>query len=385
MSWERKNAVVTELPPAPSLYRWLCTGVLSFIVGALLFVLHVSSRINVLSAINIWAVSFSPILAWLLIFFARYYLRLREVKQHLFLQKEAQYSQQQWTQWAERYVAILASAVMLPDHFSARDFGTERVQQYGLSRRLISPVGKKRDDISTLRLLIGAVENELRDVSAKLPLQITIVSDCPYDRLADDFFTVWHEYLTQPITPENLRITASLSFSAVEERLKKTELAAELILVLQLSGEENYSDGLAALLLASDDVACNCGMPYPARLLRPMQLDITRFDTELNVFLQTQTTACRTKKIIGDAKSWSDYFAALITGGNTFGATWKPEENELLEKWCGKPGPFSPWLLTALAADWVKLHNYPVLALFSHEQDYFISSLTPGSGDEDTR
>nr|ELX6145022.1 hypothetical protein [Cronobacter sakazakii] len=81
--------------------------------------------------------------------------------------------------------------------------------------------------------------------------------------LTDDFFTVWHEYLTQPITSENLRITASLSFSAVEERLKKAELAAELILVMQLSGEENYSDGLAALLLASDDVVRNCGMPYP--------------------------------------------------------------------------------------------------------------------------
>lgn len=95
MSWERKNAVVTELPPAPSLYRWLCTGVLAFIVGALLFVLHASGKINVLSAINIWAVSFLPIIAWLLIFFVRCYLRLRKVKQHLFLQKEAQYSQQQ--------------------------------------------------------------------------------------------------------------------------------------------------------------------------------------------------------------------------------------------------------------------------------------------------
>ncbi|HDI3031681.1 TPA: hypothetical protein PL572_000280 [Cronobacter turicensis] len=385
MSWKRKKAVVTELPPAPSIYQWLCAGVLAFIVGSMLFVIHASSKIKVLSALNIWVISLLPIIVWLLMFFVRCYLRLREVKKHIFLQKEAQYSQQQWMQWAERYVAILASAVMLPDHFSARSFGTESVQQYGFARRLDFSSREKMNDIRILKLLIGAVENELRDVSRMLPLQITIVKDCPSDRLTDHFFNVWQEYLYQPIAPENLQITASLSFSAMEERLKNPELAAELILVMQLGGEENYSDGLAVLLLVSDDVARNCLMPHPVRLLRPMQLDTTRFETELKVFLQTQTAACRTKNIIGDAKSWSSYFAALITTGKTFGTIWKPEENELLEKWCGKPGPFSPWLLTAFAADWVKLHNCSVLALFSHEQDYFISSLTPGSGDEDTR
>ena len=56
----------------------------------------------------------------------------------------------------------------------------------------------------------------------------------------------------------------------------------------------------------------------------------------------------------------------------------------LLEKWCGIPGPAAPWLLTALAADLVSLRKQPLLALFSSEQEHFISTITPGSEDEYT-
>ncbi|MCP6600432.1 type VI secretion protein, partial [Klebsiella pneumoniae] len=55
-----------------------------------------------------------------------------------------------------------------------------------------------------------------------------------------------------------------------------------------------------------------------------------------------------------------------------------------LEKWCGIPGPAAPWLLTALAADLVSLRKQPLLALFSSEQEHFISTITPGSEDEYT-
>ncbi len=54
----------------------------------------------------------------------------------------------------------------------------------------------------------------------------------------------------------------------------------------------------------------------------------------------------------------------------------------LLEKWCGIPGPAAPWLLTALAANLVSLRKQPLLALFSSEQEHFISTITPGSEDE---
>ena len=60
------------------------------------------------------------------------------------------------------------------------------------------------------------------------------------------------------------------------------------------------------------------------------------------------------------------------------------EDIALLEKWCGIPGPAAPWLLTALAADLVSLRKQPLLALFSSEQEHFISTITPGSEDEYT-
>ncbi|CAH4132200.1 hypothetical protein AI2755V2_1901 [Klebsiella pneumoniae] len=63
---------------------------------------------------------------------------------------------------------------------------------------------------------------------------------------------------------------------------------------------------------------------------------------------------------------------------------WKAEDIALLEKWCGIPGPAAPLLLTALAADLVSLRKQPLLALFSSEQEHFISTITPGSEDEYT-
>nr|VXZ83419.1 Uncharacterised protein [Klebsiella pneumoniae] len=47
-------------------------------------------------------------------------------------------------------------------------------------------------------------------------------------------------------------------------------------------------------------------------------------------------------------------------------------------------GTRSARLLTALAADLVSLRKQPLLALFSSEQEHFISTITPGSEDEYT-
>lgn len=47
-------------------------------------------------------------------------------------------------------------------------------------------------------------------------------------------------------------------------------------------------------------------------------------------------------------------------------------------------GTRSAPLLTALAADLVSLRKQPLLALFSSEQEHFISTITPWSEDEYT-
>lgn len=57
--------------------------------------------------------------------------------------------------------------------------------------------------------------------------------------------------------PDDITVTGSFSLSEVEERLKQPVLTVNLLLVIQLNGGTAYSDGLAVLLLTSDDVAQN--------------------------------------------------------------------------------------------------------------------------------
>ncbi len=68
MGWVRTKALTMEQPSAPSLTRWLFAGVLMAIIGVLLFILHASGTVKILSVINIWWVSLMPAGCWLLIF-----------------------------------------------------------------------------------------------------------------------------------------------------------------------------------------------------------------------------------------------------------------------------------------------------------------------------
>lgn len=384
MGWVRTKALITEQPPAPSLTRWLLAGVLMAITGVLLFILHASGTVKILSVTNIWWVSLMPAGCWLLIFCLRCYLWDRALKAHQFLLKEAEYGQQQWEAWAGRWLAVLGSTVLLPDHISAARWEDERPLQYGLTRRIDYLPAEEPVQLSAMHALLTSTEKCVQCLPAELPLHVTLVTDNPSPELTSGFSQIWKEHIPGRALPDDITVTGSFSFSEVEERLKQPVLTVNLLLVIQLNGWAEYSDGLAALLLTSDDVAQKYHLPHSSRLLRPMPLDMTNFEDDVTLFLETQTIACRTPSVIGDAKKWTERSAALITQGSKIHAPWKAEDIVLLEKWCGIPGPAAPWLLTALAADLVRLRKQPLLALFSTKTEHFISTITPGSKNEYT-
>lgn len=384
MGWVRTKALITEQPPAPSLIWWLLAGMLMVIAGVLLFILHASGTIKTLSAMNIWWVSLTPVGGWLLVFCLRCYLWGRELKEHQFLLNEAEYGQQQWEAWAGRHLAVLGSAALLPDNITAASCGHDLPLQYGLTRRINYLPTEEPANVGAMRALLTSIEDCVQRLPAELPLHVTLVTDIPSATLTDSFSTVWKACIPDHAVPDDFTVTESFSLSEVEERLKQAVLTVNLLLVIQLNGGEAYSDGLAALLLTSDDVTQKYHLPHSARLLRPMPLAMANFDDEITLFLETQTVACGTGSIIGDARAWTEHSAALMTQGAKMNAPWKAEDISVLEKWCGIPGRVAPWLLTALAADLVSLRKQSILALFSTEQEHFISTITPGSEDEYT-
>ncbi len=52
----------------------------------------------------------------------------------------------------------------------------------------------------------------------------------------------------------SVRLVPSLLFEQLDAWLKVTEEKIYIVLVLQLNGKENYSDGIVSFLFAADDV-----------------------------------------------------------------------------------------------------------------------------------
>lgn len=379
MSWQRTKATTTELLPAPSLTRWILTGVLALILGALLFILHVTGTVPVLAAYNIWGVSLAPPVLWLLFFCLRGWQRGREVNEYAFLQKEAARAQTQWEAWAGRYIAIAGSCLLLPDSITAGCLYENMPQHYRLARRIdyLSPGSAPEESVPGL--LLKNVADALRQLPVDLPLRVTLISDDRHTDQARYFTDAWQAVLPGRAVPADVTVNGAFSLSYVEERLKQPSLTVDLILVMQLHGGHAYSDGLAVLMLTSDDVAQKYGIAHPARLLRPMSLNMSQLPAELELFLETQTVARQSARIFCDDGAWHDHFADLLTTGAAHQARWRPEEIAVLEKWIGIPGPASGWLLLALLAGTVNLRNTSVLGLFSSDTDHFVSTITPGS------
>lgn len=387
MGWERQKPVVAEQPQPPSAARWVLSGVLAVIAGILLFILHASGLLGALNSINIWLCSLIPAVLWILIFCIRGYLYGRELEHFQFLQHEAEYAQQQWTSWAERYLAILANCVLLPDHISAsllQQNARGLQQQQGLVRR----IDYLPEDKALLTVLLDTVKEPLSSLPADLPLQVTLLTDEPesmrqkwYALLTD----AWQESLPGQPAPSALTVTDQLSFHSLDERLKQPDATAQLLLVMQMHGEERYSDALSAMLFTSDDVAQKYSLSHDVRILRPMQLDMNNFAGDMALFLTTQTQATKTVAIWGDKQEWTASSAALISSGDTHGASWLAENIQTIETYCGIPGPFSPWFTAALGTDFVRIGQQSWLGLSTTGAENFVYTIASGSGDESVK
>ena len=389
MGWDRQKPLTTA-PPAPlSSGRWLLSGVLATFSGALLFVLHASGSLSMLNYLNIWVFSLSPVVLWLLTFSLRGYFYGRELEHYQFLQQEADYAQQQWAAWAERYLAVSARCVMLPDHISAallQQNARGLMQRQGQVRRIAYLAKGKPPFIAALDGLLAGIEERLLALPGELPVEVTLLTDEPETQqaLCTLFTGCWQNRFPDVPVPLSLSISDGLSFLVLDERLKQPEATVQLVLVVQLQGDDAYSDGLAALLFTSDDTAHKYALPPQARLLRPMPLEIANLADELALFLTTQTQAQRTVGILGDQQKWAASSAEIITTGNAQGTSWRTDDIQIIGTYCGIQGPFSPWLTAALGVDFVNSGQNPWLVLSTAGAESFVYTITSGSGDEHT-
>ncbi|CNF22041.1 Uncharacterised protein [Yersinia rohdei] len=389
MGWDRQKPFITEKPSRPSLGRWLLAGLLSIIVGILLFSLHASDKFVGLQTINIWVVSAVPIIGWGLTFCVRGYMYGRNLSHYTFLQDEAQQAQQEWQTWAERYMAVLASCVLLPDVITVSYLAnnpTDVEFQRGLVRRIDYLPQDQGTEYQAIMALLVSIQKALNSLPSDIELRATLLTDsdpAEYEQLRAVWTQCWDKAITTRFSPITLTLSAEMSYSNIEDGIKNAITGAELVLVLQLHGDEDYSDGLAVFLLTTDDMAQKHQLPIQGRLLRPMQLNIEQAESELALFMETQSLACRAGGILGDSTELMSLTPKIIPVGHRLGANFSAESVLIQESLTGIPGPFSAWLVAAFGLDFAYYYGVPYV-VFSFGPEYgVVGTVSPGVCNED--
>lgn len=377
MGWERTKSTIAPMPAKPAFMLWLMAGIVALIACLLLFILHVNKRVEYLQQYELWTLTASPLVTWFLLFCLRNWLYERGDDRHRFESEEAEYAQQQWVEWAGRYLAVLHGVALLPDAVTAAQCLSSPpglIQHYRQARRIAW------GEADGLEVLLAEARDALQPLPTDLPLNVTLLTDSLRDHasLQTLFTSVWQRLMPAERPPPVVHILPTLSLLALEQRLTLAELSAELFLVEQLQGGDRYSDALAVLLLATDDVSNRYRLKHHARLLRPMQLEGERQHDDLALFFSTQTQANSTRLIFGDSSDRSCSLAELLSASEATGGGWPVEQVHWLEKVAGLSGPFSPWIMAAVTSDVMSLQQADCLMLSGDRQHRFINTVTQG-------
>lgn len=383
MGWDRRPSAAADMPEPPVLGRWFGAAAIAVLACVLLFLLHASGDMPLLHVLDIWVFSSSPLLLWLLAFGARAHAHGRALSHQQFLDEQAQDAQQSWQGWAQRYLAVSASCVLLPDQVSASVLTRSRSDlrpRTGQARRITAlPTQGPRAEAG-LQMLIEAVAPALKALPPGQELRVTLLSDVDpeeYQALRHALQQVWSTTIGRT-PPGTITLAGELSYRWIDETLKTASTTIELILVLQVQGETAYSDGLASLLLCPDNLALALKLPITAGLLRPMPLDIDALESELTLLLQTQTRANEASGVLADHADWQPLTGRILVVASAQGASLRVEQQWIQEHLCGLPGPLGHWLTTALGAEVTRHQRAPLLVLVREQSGSWISTLTTG-------
>ncbi|SEN65863.1 hypothetical protein SAMN04487857_13210 [Pseudomonas sp. ok272] len=384
MGWDRQAPEVVDAPESLQVGRWVLAAGMALLAGVLLFLLHASERVPLLQMLNIWAVCSVPVLIWVLLFATRAYVYGGALNDYQFLEDEAKNAQQSWQDWAQRFVAVHASCVLLPDQVSASALvqGTPDLPpRMGQVRRIATlPMQAQARAVTGLRLLFPALEPALKALPTDQELRVTVLSDidpAQYDALRDAWQLAWGAAIRRP-PPTLFSVVDELSYQWIDDTLKTASTAVELILVLQVQGEAEYSDALAALLLSPDRLAFESALAMKGRLLRPMPLDIDALNSELPLFLQTQASARLAVGLLADREDWQPLAGQVFSAVGAHGGALQVEQRWNQECLCGLPGPFSHWVVAALGAEMALHRQQPLLVLSQNGARHWINTVTTG-------
>ncbi|EAA8471445.1 hypothetical protein DUD99_16125 [Salmonella enterica subsp. enterica] len=371
MGWKYKEIIIPEKPLRPSFMRWGVFLVMSVGFCMALFILHATERLPLLKFWNIWLLSCFPLMLFLLGASLQSYIFGVKLRQWTLLTMEAARIDDEWRQWANRYISIVGRCVIFPDKMTAPFLfhHADKVEaQWGLAKRIDYLPESHGLIEQAIRSLLHGIKNAVNTLPVKAELHITVFTDfsrMQWEAIDALFPSIWDDIFPDRILPDTIRVTNEASCDKLERRLKTGEEYFELIMAMQLNGEGKYSDGLSVLLTGTDDMIQKYKINSIYKLLRPMPLNNENLEKDFSVFFKMQAMSCQAKNIIGDSKEVINFLPAIFSVGNKYKIQCKAENIKLLGMFSGLTGPYSDWMMIAFSVDVSELASAPSLIISS--------------------
>ena len=168
-----------------------------------------------------------------------------------------------------------------------------------------------------------------------------------------------------------------MSFGELDLWLKDSEEKIYIVMVLQMEEQTSCSDAMACLMFATDDVTAKYKLTEKARIYRPMVVNSNNFNSDLNIFIDTQKISKNAAGLVGDSQRLFSVSSNVLQCFNDNNAQLKIDNIHLLESLCGLPGGNAVWLTAALTISVVVHKNSDYLMMSENNDDWIITTIHP--------
>lgn len=375
MAWKRKHIEEPDRPLKIPLYKWLLTFL---ILSAFLLLLFYLFRDEIIRDNVTLLILFSPLTLCLFLFCLQIYFYARAMQNYTVIMHNINNINTEWEKWGGRYVSVLGSKLFLPGEVDGSSLSDNQSEvMYGLAVRIDYFRWETNDWFSFFTLLID--ENDIFNLPVRIAKEFIILMDCnerEYTRMEADFSRVLEE-MNIMLPSGSVRLVPSLLFEQLDAWLKVTEEKIYIVLVLQLNGKENYSDGIVSFLFAADDVVKKYQLDEKARIFRPMVVVADRFDKDLDIFIDTQKIARNATGLTGDCAGLLPVSGSILQCFNEKEGKLQVDNIHVMESLSGLPGLNSVWLTAALAVSAASYQKSDYLMMARYEDDWIITTVHP--------
>ncbi|AKH63910.1 MULTISPECIES: hypothetical protein [Photorhabdus] len=377
MGWNKPVITMQQEPVPPVLWRWLVSLIAIVgicIAGYLLWSEFIRQ--------SLWWMIFGVVgLIWLTAFGLRLYLFGYWLEMYRLWHKEGQHVEKEWQSWAGRYMSVLYSCVFLPENITAATIVQEESKievQYG-KRKVIDYFSWSEDKWrDSMQILLHSVEKTISDILPDKLICATVITNCveqEYEKLESVLKESWQSVFPSGKPLSQLNISPHLSAMHIDNWLKETTSEVQLLILMQIESNEQFSEGLAVFLIATDDLTKKFNLAEKARIYRPMEIYSEDFEQEFQIFISTQLPAKMATDMIGDNGSMHSYFSQIMSVIQKQNAALKLEHIENIERFIGVPGPGAYWLTTGLAIDLSQYNSGSYLVLSKNECNWVINTV----------